>query len=193
MQLRNMVATVALLLASTVTQAAVLDFDDISTTPSYIEFNTYKGFNFVNALVIHKNYAVDSGYNRNTVSGNYSAWTYYDTLSMALASPGVFSFQGVNLAAAWDASQTLNIKGYNGNTQLYSLDQIITNTTTTRLNLNWTGITRLVFTKVNGGNQFVLDNLTYNASTTSVSAPATIGLFAVALSLFGFRRRKSAV
>lgn len=192
MQLRNMVASVALLLASTGIQAAVLDFDDISTTSVTESFTFYKGFNFENAHVIHKNFHSGSGYDKNTVSGNYTAWTYYNTLSMTLASPGVFSFQGVNLAAAWEAAQTLNIKGYNGNTQLYSLDQIITNTTTTRLNVNWAGINRLVFTKVNG-QQFALDNLTYNVAKTSVSAPATIGLFAVALSLFGFRRRKSAV
>lgn len=193
MQLRNMLAGAVLLLATTATQAAVMNFDDISSTLYTATFDTYKGFTFENALVIHKNYHAGSGYDKNTVSGNYTAWTPYQTLTMTLASPGVFSFQGVNLAAAWDASQILNIKGYNGNTQLYSLDQIITNTTTTRLNLNWTGITRLVFSKVNGGNQFALDNLTYNVSTTSVSAPATIGLFAVALSLFGFRRRKSAL
>lgn len=191
MQLRNMIATVALLLASTGTQAAVLDFDDISTTSVTESFSLYKGFNFENAHVIHKNFHSGSGYDKNTVSGNYTAWTYYDTLTMSLASPGVFSFQGVNLAAAWEAAQTLNIKGYNGNTQLYSLDQIITDTATTRLNVNWTGITKLVFTRVNG-QQFALDNLSYNVATTSVSAPATIGLFAVALSLFGFRRRKSA-
>jgi len=168
-------------------QAAVLTFDDVSTTTSYTTIpNGYGGFNW-NMNVIYKYHHPGSGYDLGRVSGDYAAWNYEP--SSVSVSTGAFDFNGAYFASAWDSTLAIELEGWGAGVKLFSDTITVINTGPTWFGANYLGIDELKITSL--GQQFVMDNFTFNNPIGAVPIPAAAFMFAPALLGFLGLRRKA--
>jgi len=171
---------------SATANAAVLTFDDISNTTAYEGIaNGYGGLNW-NMQVINKDYHPGSGYDLGTVSGNYTAW-HYQPANVSITS-GTFDFTGAYFASAWNSTMGIVLEGWSAGSQLFSDTINVVNTGPTWFGANYLGIDELRITSL--GDQFVMDNFTYNESVSEVPVPAAVWLMGSGLlGLMGFSRK----
>ncbi|MDY6844903.1 MAG: PEP-CTERM sorting domain-containing protein [Thermodesulfobacteriota bacterium] len=166
--------------------AMVLTFDDISTTETWDWIpEGYGGFSWENVGYIFDDYYPESGYDKGTVSGHYTA---FNGLPQAAAiSDGLFDFHGVYLTSAWEDGNEITIEGYLGTTLLYSTMVIVDTNSPTWFDSNFFGIDRLALSSQLC--QFVMDDFTYDYSETSDCAPTPTPepgtIFLLGAGLFG--------
>jgi hypothetical protein len=190
-----LVAMVMLVAFSGLAQAAVLTFDDLSATslslyeapiPSgYGGFNWSGNFYYLNAT--DAGYT-NSGYVAGTISSPNVAFND-GAQDVTISSATSFTFNGAYFTSAWDKTLNIGIKGYSnaGLTLLYNTTVAANNTSPVYASLNWSGITELTFTS-NGGDQFAIDNFTYNAS--AVPLPRALLLFGSGLAGLAIIRKR---
>ncbi len=130
------------------------------------------------------------GYNTVLTSGNYVAYQYIDNRSISLISGGTWDFTGAFWASAWDSTNQLTLKGYNGANLLYSTTNDVYRQTKQWIQSDFIGITRL--TIAGSGTQIAWDNFTFNESE-SIPEPAPMALIGLGLAGIGFLRKKKAV
>lgn len=175
-------------------QAAVLTFDDITTTTSYdLPIDTYGGLTWNNLGVVSANYNPSSGYNNGTVSGDYAA---FNGSSYPLTVTGaVYNFIGAYLTGAWNDGLNIDVVGKLNGVELYNQSITVNTTSATWFEFNFLGIDELIFTSSGGidagfsgsGTHFAMDNFTYS----TVPVPAAVWLFGSGLlGIVGFSKRK---
>jgi len=175
----------AILIALTITgiglaaNAAVITFDDLSATGAGTQIsNGYKGFNWNNMYFFDPSLYNPSGYQNGTVSGPNVAFNGFgDPADIAASSSTTFDFNGAYLTAAWMDGLNIEVKGYNGANLLYDTTVVVDSTSPTWEQFNYFGITSLNFSSFGGtahgyesfGEQFAMDNFTYNSSVPEPS------------------------
>ncbi len=172
---------------SSAVNATVINFDDVSATTSYTSIpDGYAGFNW-EMQVIHKNHHPGTGYDLGRVSGDYAAW-YYDSASVSSATD--FNFTGAYFSSAWDSTLSILLEGWNDGAKIYSDFISVVDTGPTWEGMNYLGIDELKI--ISQGNQFVMDDFTFDESEPSPTPePTTMLLFGVGLiGLAGVNRRK---
>jgi hypothetical protein len=204
LQLRKLVTTTALsmiAMAPIPSLSAVLTFDDISSDSQNPIPVGYGGFNWSNMNYLNSaTYAFqNSGYVRGTVSGNYVAFNVFGNPGevLTISSGDTFDFNSTYLTAAWNDNLNVNVLGFLNGLNIYNQTVVVSDDAPTLFNFNYLGIDQLRFTSFGGtdagtpgnGQQFAMDNFTYNAQT--VPEPATIALIGLGFMGFGITRRKS--
>ncbi len=181
-------AAIIALSTSGAAQAVVLTFDDVSDTSSYVPiYNGYGGFNWDNFYVQNRTNVPGSGYDKGTVSGNYTAFNAW--ANMAQVNNSLFDFNGTYLTAAWNDGLSVLVEGLKNGTSLYSKTVVVDTTDPTWFDFDFLGIDQLKFSSFGGvhnpnltygqGTHFAMDNFTFN-ETKSVPEPAsTLGLLAL--------------
>ena len=168
----------ALATALTAGRAAVLTFDDVSTTTLYETVpDGYGGLNWDQMAVVNGNYHPVYGYG--VVSGDYAAFNL--AANVVTVSDGAFDFIGAYLTSAADGYVNMNVKGYNGAAIIY--DQTIVVGAPTWFNFNFNNIDSLVLDS--GGYHFTMDDFTY-----VIPEPSSVAMAGLVSVLGVFIRRR---
>ena len=165
--------------------ATVLDFDTLAGGGAKIP-NGYGGLNWsADFDSLNGDTYGGSGYNLGTISHPnvvYNGNAYDVNVSSVGTATGPFTFNGAYFTAAWDTALNIGIKGYLGGAELFSTTVVANNQGPIYASLNWSGVDTLYFTS-NGGNQFAMDNFTYNAvplpGALWLLGPGLVGLAAI--------------
>jgi hypothetical protein len=172
----------------------VLNFDDVSTTSSYVQIpDGYGGFRWdQDFYVINRAYHPGSGYDLGCVTPQYVAFNGYGyPVEMVITSAQQFDFNGAYLAAAWSSSLPVVVDGYLDGAKKYGKTVSVTNTGPAWCQFDYLGVDELRFSS--SGTQFVMDNFTFNAETV---IPEPLTLLAVGSAFAGIagyiRRRRLA-
>ncbi|MFB2839779.1 hypothetical protein [Floridanema evergladense] len=180
-------ATLIALAIGAAAQAAVLEFDNLTTDPGIQITNGYGGFNWNNFFVVNRDVIPLSGYNKAAVSGKYSA---YNGLAekASIQSNSIFDFNGAFLTGAWNDGLSVLVEGLKNGVSLYSQTVVVDTTSPKWFDFNFLGIDELKFSSFGGvenpnvsggrGPHFAMDNFTIN-EVKSVPEPAsTLGFLA---------------
>lgn len=196
----------ALGICSSAAQAAVITFDDLPATEVDAIHNGYHGFHWgddfmTSVAYIHKDTMPGTGFATGVVSGNYAAFNNFATTS-TISSNDLFDFNGANLTAAWNEGLLIEVTGFLNNLALFTQTVTVSTQYAQWFDFNFIGINQLSFrswggTASNpdeGGEHFVMDNFTYNESTsTSVPESSSLALLLLGAAgiLFGRKTKKS--
>jgi hypothetical protein len=188
------------------TQAAVITFDDLPATDLGSIHDGYNGFDWgdsymTNVAYAHKDAIPGTGFETGVVSGSYAAFNFLATTSVInTTGGGQFDFNGAYLTAAWHNGLNIEITGFLNNLALFTQTIVVNTNAAQWFDFNFFGINSLSLhawggtsiDPLNGGEFFVLDNFTYN-ETTSVpeSSPLILLLLGIAGILFGRRTKKA--
>ncbi|MBD2576446.1 PEP-CTERM sorting domain-containing protein [Oscillatoria sp. FACHB-1406] len=169
-------------------QAAVLTFDDVSNTSSADFINSnYGEFNWNNFGVVNRILHPGSGYDRGTVSGNYTAFNAFADPA-SLSSLNLFDFNGAYLTAAWNNGLSVVVEGLKNGISLYSKTVVVDTTSPTWFDFNFFGVDQLKFSSYGGtnpgnlggaGTHFAMDNFTFNEKKSVPEPASTLGLLAL--------------
>ncbi|MFQ4134837.1 PTPA-CTERM sorting domain-containing protein [Nodosilinea sp. PGN35] len=176
-------------------QALTLTFDDLPGDLSPIS-SGYGGLNWENFWNISGDTIPFSGYENGTFSSPNVAFNAFGDPA-EITSGSSFTFTSAYLAGAWNNSLNILIEGFQGLNPLFSQNVVVDSTAPTLFTFNWIGVDRLRFTSSGGinagyggfGNQFILDNFTFNKDTTAIPTPALLpGL--IGMGVAALRKRK---
>lgn len=163
---------------SSAAHAAVITFDDLPATEADAIHNGYHGFNWgadfmTSVAYINKNTLPGTGFASGVVSGDYAAFNNFATTSTI--SSNLFDFNGAYLTAAWNEGLLIEVTGFLDNLALFTTTVTVSTQQAQWFDFNFIGINQLSFrswggTASNpdeGGEHFVMDNFTYNESTST--------------------------
>lgn len=162
--------------------AATLTFDDIGVSGNYTpESNigfTYNGFSFsLNTSVIDLSSNGSWAQTGPAYSGNYAALNnWHGDIIVTKDGGGIFSFQDLYIRSWYNSTNTssASINGYLNNSSAGEVRFTMTNSWQ-NIQANFTAIDEL---HIKGGNNFLMDNITVNSTSTSpVPEPTTMLLF----------------
>ena len=174
-------------------KAEVLTFDTIGVGTSFAEIPAgYGNFIWTNTGVIWKGMYSESGYYRGATSGEYDAFNWGNqTATVAKTDGSAFNFDGAFFTSAWDSSNLLRLVGYRGNSEAYTMNVLINNTSPLWVNASFEGIDRLAMWTE--GSHFAMDNFTYNGkeahNTPMGSSGIALSLSVLALGFMSRRKR----
>jgi hypothetical protein len=177
-------------------KAGVLTFDDVATTNSTANIsNGYGGLNWDNFYVINKNSFPNSGYDKGTVSGNYTAFNWFaNPTTVSSVSNKLFDFNSAFITSAWANNNSISIEGFTGGVSKYLKTVVVNTNAPTKFDFNFLGIDKLRFTSLSG-TWFAMDNFTFNErvtppNPTSVPEPGLLaGLFIITPSAAAWLKR----
>ncbi len=179
-------------------QAAVLDFDDVSTSSfESISDSNYGDFSWdTDAWVLNANQYTDSGYKNGLTSGDYVLFNAYGN-DMSLSRDSAFDFNGAAITGAWNDGLSVRVEGYLGSDLLYDRTVTVDTSGPVNFDFNFAGIDSLVFSSFGGtdnsnyggwGNHFALDDFDYSIN---VPEPGSLALMLLALGGIAARRARA--
>ena len=188
------------------TQAAVITFDDLpetdigSISAGYSSFNWGDSF-LTNVAYAHKDAIPGTGFETGVVSGNYAAFNFLATTSVINTIGGeLFDFNGAYLTAAWHDGLNIEITGFLDNLALFTQTIVVNTNAAQWFDFDFAGINSLSLRAWggvsidpnNGGEFFVMDNFTYNESTSvPESSPLILLLLGIAAVVLGRKTQKT--
>lgn len=192
-------------ICSSAAQAAVITFDDLPATEADAIHNGYHGFNWgddfmTSVAYINKSTMPGTGFANGVVSGDYAAFNNFATTSTITSD--IFTFNGAYLTAAWNEGLLIEVTGFLNNLALFTKTVTVSTQYAQWFDFNFIGINQLSFrswggTPSNpdeGGEHFVMDNFTYNESTsTQVPESSSLALLLLGAAgiLLGRKTKKS--
>jgi hypothetical protein len=191
MNMKKTVLGLLLGLASAVSFAGVIHFDDLPGDEGAI-VNGYQGLNWDNIGAIREDAYPGSGYEAGTVSHANAAYNLYGApAAISMAEPGSFDVGGAYFTSAW-LDQEISFEGYRNGQLLYASDVswVLDTVAPAWVQLGWSGIDTLLIYN-SSPTPWVMDDLSVTV-TAAVPEPVSLGLFGIALlGMAGGRRRKS--
>jgi hypothetical protein len=173
---------------TSISEAAILTFDDISVTNTweYIP-DGYGGFEW-DGMGVHSRYiGQDDGYGHGTVSGDWCAFNPFARTSV-ISRESSFDFMGVYVTAGFYDSQEIMFTGYSEGKELYRMTVTADYTSPVWSDFSFYGIDTLIIETVsntapltNLDNYFALDNFTWEESSAPVPEPSTLILLSAGL------------
>lgn len=174
--MKNIILLISIVLSlSSISNATfVLTFDDIGTTPvdaNPIPFG-YGGFDWHDISYLDPSIVTtDSGYANGIVSGSYVALvSNYPHEGIGWLTGNPFTFNSAYLTAAWRDGLNVQVDGYLNDVLTYSTTVIISTTSPTLCEFDYTNIDELRFSASGGvvhegyigdNTQFVMDHFSY--------------------------------
>ena len=187
--LRLKTALLCVMMIHIVVQAAIITFDDFSTTENVETISEgYKGFSWENFHVFNRHYLPGTGYDAGTVSGDYTAFNGGG--QEALISGSAFDFYGAYFTSAWYNDNNVTVTGYRGEEAVYCTTMILNSTEAQWYTFDFFNIDRLSFSSSNW--QFAMDNLTIHQYTVPESGMITMLLFSI-FPFIGYREKKHTI
>lgn len=168
--------------------AAVLTFDDLSTTASAGVLPTgYGGFQWTNFGYIKGSalYPGGSGYTNGAVSGKYVAYNGSGEPAIVVSRNQAFDFTGAYLTGAWENQLQVTVAGLLKGVQQFSQTVTVDTKKPTWFNFNFIGIDQLTFSPSGGqpagykspqggtfiGDYFAMDDFTYTPEEPPIEEP----------------------
>lgn len=185
------------------TQAAVITFDDLPETDIGSISEGYGGFNWgdsylTNVAYAHKDTIPGTGFETGVVSGNYAAFNFLATTSVI--SGEKFDFNGAYLTAGWNDGLNIEVTGFLDSVVLFTKTVVVNTQQAQWFDFNFAGINSLSLRSwggvsidpLNGGEQFILDNFTFN-EPTSVPESSSLALLLLGAAgiLLGRKNKKA--
>ena len=183
----------ALVSITSIASADVIGFDDIKYTngdPAEIA-DGYQGFTWDNFWSARGTYNDELG--RGLVSGGNVGFMISASTVSSFSNATPFTFNAINISKMYYNGLT-HFDGYIGNTLAYSKDVFASRGVSSVANFDWTGLTRVDISVLDGSERPVFDDLTVNEQVSAVPEPMSISLFAAGLGLAGVasKRKKKA-
>jgi hypothetical protein len=180
-------------LASSITHAITLTFDDIASDFIGLIPSNYGGLNWVRFGYSDGSAPIrtESGYDNGRVSGDYLAFNVVSANAATISGP-VFNFNSAYLAGAWNDNLNVRIRGLRLGSQLYDEIAVVNTTEPIFFTFDFVGIDTLEFTSFGGtprpglsgsGLNFAMDNFNF-----SVPEPTSLALLCLG-SHYLLRRR----
>lgn len=180
----------AIACATSVAHAGVIGFDDIvydqSGDPAAIA-NGYQGFDWTNFWSARASYNLQMG--SGLVSGENVGFMLAEASVTSFSSATAFTFNSINIAKMYYDGLT-RFEGYAGDTLLYSKDVFSAAGVSSLATFDWSGVTRIAISVLDGSERVVFDDLTVNAQVAQVPEPASIALVLAGLGLAGVARKR---
>ncbi|CAF3538088.1 unnamed protein product [Rotaria sp. Silwood1] len=134
--------------------ATAITFDDnvlsISGVNGIIP-SMYKNLSWTNAKYLNATALSTTGYRYVCVSGEYVCWFNTPMTIETLTVNKTFTINSFVTAAGWSNSISLSITGYFSSTQIYTTTFSLNTYTQRIVELNWSGITKIVFNPFGSG------------------------------------------
>ncbi|CAF1122883.1 unnamed protein product [Rotaria sordida] len=126
--------------------ATAITFDDLSTpTVNGIIPSIYQNLSWTNAYYLNESGIPNIGYRYVRVSGEYVCWFNSPMTIQTLIVNKTFTINSFVTAAGWSDSVILTITGYFSSIQIYTTSMSLNTYTQRIVELNWSGITKVVF------------------------------------------------
>ncbi len=198
------IVAVFTLLFSGIAHAAVIDFDDVTTSGYAALSSNYNGYNWGSSWYAHSDERYANVY-RNTygsTSGDYAAFNGGGQRVMRLTSLSLFDFTGAYFSAwAWRddfwnyAATSITLQGYRQNALVESLTMQLSADQFDWLQADFQDVDEIHFISSGSGKWWLMDDLTVNASgallnPSSVSSPGSIVLIGMGLMVLLFIPRR---
>ncbi|CAF2594223.1 unnamed protein product [Rotaria sp. Silwood2] len=134
--------------------ATAITFDDdilsMSSLNGFIP-SSYQNLSWTNAKYLNATGLPTSGYRYVCVSGEYICWFNAPMTIETLIANRTFTINSFVTAAGWYDSVSLSIIGYFSSTQMYTTTLSLNTYTQRIIELNWSGITKVVFNPSGSG------------------------------------------
>ncbi|CAF1211538.1 unnamed protein product [Rotaria sordida] len=132
--------------------ATAITFDDLSSSGQngFIP-SIYQNLSWTNAKYLNATGLPGSGYPYVCVSGEYVCWFNNPMTIETLVVNRTFTINSFVTAAGWSNSLILTITGYFSSTQIYTTSMPLNTYTQRIVELNWSGITKVVFNPSGSG------------------------------------------
>jgi hypothetical protein len=182
-------------------EAAVLNFDDISKNDFSPISNNYGELSWSNFYVQNSFRVSGSGYDKGAISKPYVAFNG-NGAAASIKSNTKFDFNSAYLTSVWNDNLNLTVEGLFNGVKKYSQIFILNTKSPIFFNADYLGINELTFSSFGGtnaslggrGTHFALDDFSYNitqVTSPKKSVPEEISLIGIAtFGLIGIRMNR---
>ncbi len=175
--------------------AAIINFDDITTSGSGSLSSTYQGYQWSSGWYVHSDQRYQNVYKNSygSISGEYAAFNGFGRETMTLKSSGLFDFTGAFFSAwAWRdnlasfSSRSITVAGYRSGSLIDQLTMQLSADQFDWLQADFLDIDELRLMSSNNRQWWLIDDLTLNESgafntSALVSEPGSIVLICLGL------------